>query len=347
VLDPAGFAKSYGDVAKSVEAFEAVALPALGYFVTESSRGFPIRGLQNLPADQRKAIETSGTNYVIGHPMMSEMNVNLPPDVRAKIDAALPAAAPAKPKKARKLLVIDACVANMSHNVIPHANYAIEQMGKKTGAYEAIFSNDFNHLKYPAIKQFDAIFLNSTVGELFPDPEVREGLTRFVREGGGIALLHGATYASRNWPEFAEMVGAGDGPHRIQPATLKVEHADSPITKPFPPDFRYSDEYYRFYDTGPTAWLTREKVHVLLSIDLAKTPDFNEGRPPFIRKDNDYPICWIKNYGKGRVFENAMGHTPELFMTPPLAAHVLAGIQFVLGDLEDDTTPSAKLSAKK
>jgi hypothetical protein len=36
-----------------------------------------------------------------------------------------------------------------------------------------------------------------------------------------------------------------------------------------------------------------------------------------------------------------------MFMTTPIAQHVLAGIQFVLGDLEADTTPSAKLAPKK
>ena len=32
---------------------------------------------------------------------------------------------------------------------------------------------------------------------------------------------------------------------------------------------------------------------------------------------------------------------------PALAEHILAAIQFVLGDLEADTTPSAKLAANK
>jgi hypothetical protein len=34
-------------------------------------------------------------------------------------------------------------------------------------------------------------------------------------------------------------------------------------------------------------------------------------------------------------------------MTPPLAEHFLAGIQFILGDLEADTTPSSRLSSRK
>ena len=62
--------------------------------------------------------------------------------------------------------------------------------------------------------------------------------------------------------------------------------------------------------------------------------------------DHDYGISWIHEYGKGRVFNCAMGHTPTLFATPSLAQMMLGGIQFVLGDLEADATPSAKLPKK-
>jgi len=38
-----------------------------------------------------------------------------------------------------------------------------------------------------------------------------------------------------------------------------------------------------------------------------------------------------------------LGHTPAFFATPNLSDFFFRGIQFVLGDLEADTTPSAKL----
>ena len=48
-----------------------------------------------------------------------------------------------------------------------------------------------------------------------------------------------------------------------------------------------------------------------------------------------------------RVFNNAMGHLPTYFATPAFANLVLRGIQFALGDLELDTTPSARLTGKR
>ena len=45
-------------------------------------------------------------------------------------------------------------------------------------------------------------------------------------------------------------------------------------------------------------------------------------------------------YGKGHVFYSSLGHMPETFMTPELVGHFLAGMQFMLGDLDADATPN-------
>jgi type 1 glutamine amidotransferase len=76
----------------------------------------------------------------------------------------------------------------------------------------------------------------------------------------------------------------------------------------------------------------------------------NQGRPcqwPCARPDHDYAVSWIRSYGKGRVFFAILGHQPTIFTTPPLADYFFRGIQFILGDLNADTTPSAKLSAAR
>ena len=95
--------------------------------------------------------------------------------------------------------------ANGGHRSIPAANMAVELFAK-TGAYEAVFSNDVENFKYDRIKKFDAVFLNNTVGQIFVDPEIRAGFSRFVREGGGLAGYHGTSHASMDWPEFGEIL---------------------------------------------------------------------------------------------------------------------------------------------
>ena len=315
----------------AVQAFEKAARRGEGYEVVQISKKTPI-------SDGRPGPVSAG------NPNVSDGGI--PTLDRWMIRDASPRQALVKPKKARKLLIIDLCPqGGFFHRTIPHANLALALMAKNTGAFEAIFNNDLDNLKYPKIKEYDAIFLNSVVGSVFSDPDVIGGLIRFVREGGGLAAIHGSTFASTDVPEYGELLGATTAPHRaFDVATLKIDDPDSPITKHFEGHdvLSYIDELYHFPPSGP---YSREKLHVLMSINLAKTSP----RPPMlaVRPDNDYGLVWVRSYGNGRVFNCALGHSVLLFGTPTMAQMILGGIQFVLGDLEADTTPSARLSPTK
>src|SRR5262245_34759944 len=94
---------------------------------------------------------------------------------KQRVDAALPKKAPAKPRKARRMLVTNLAKVGdrlvRGHPSIPAANYAIEQMGKTTGAYEAVFSNDVEMFRADKLKDFDAVCFNNSQGVLFEDSE--------------------------------------------------------------------------------------------------------------------------------------------------------------------------------
>ncbi len=312
---------SFAELWRQADEFERVVRPAMGYRIEQDAKLIPITPTDRIPAD-----------------------------VKEKIEAALPKQALVTPKAPRKLLIVDVAPAGAYyHDTAAHANFAIQKMADTTGAFQAIFSNDLNNLKYPKILDYDAVFMNSGDGEVFSDPEVMSGLIRFVHEGGGLAGLHGASYASQDVPEFGELIGAQSGPHHTETATLKVDDPNSPLTKQFADspltanlggkDFVYTDEFYHFLPDGP---YSRDKLHVLISIDAEKSDLSNW----HVRPDKDYGLVWIKSYGKGRVFNCAIGHTPTLFETPALAQMMLGAIQFVLGDLPADTTPSAMLTMK-
>jgi type 1 glutamine amidotransferase len=266
----------------------------------------------------------------------------LSPEIRSQIEAAVPREAIVKPKKPRKLLVTDIQMYS-GHGTIPHGNYMLELMAKYTAAFEPAFSNDPNLLKYPKIKEFDAVFLNNVCGMVFPDPEVREGILRYVREGGGIGGNHAVTFSNNNWPEFMDMLGGWAGAHHIEKQLVKIDDPNSPLTKSFgSASFEHTDEFYHFPDSSP---YTREKQHILLSLDVEKSDMATNGRfcLECTRKDHDYGLAWIKNYGKGRVYGTPLGHTNAMYTEKPWTTHMLAAVQFILGDLEADATPSAKL----
>ena len=318
-IDTTGAADTYADLAKSIDGLEKFMLPAMALRVNQmlDSPEGKIRGGDRLT-----------------------------PDMRKQIEAAVPKQAMAKPKKPRKLLVTDIQMYS-GHGTIPHANYMLELMAKYTGAFEPVFSNDLSNLKYPKIKEFDAVFLNSVCGMVWPHPDVREGILRYVREGGGLAGNHAVTYANLNWPEFTELMGAWAGAHHTEKQVLKVDDPNSPLTAMFagmPID--HTDEFYHF---PPFAPYTREKQHVLLSIDVERSDLATAGRfcTQCTRPDHDYAMAWVKNYGKGRVYITPLGHTPILYTDPRWSQHLLGAVQFALGDLDVDTTPSAKLAKKK
>src|SRR6187200_2270918 len=107
------------------------------------------------------------------------------PEQKARVDAAVPRKASAKPKQPRRMLVSNLSmrdgkpVRGSSAATIPIGNYAIQQMGKVTGAYEAVFNDDLEMFRPANIKQFDAICFNNTVGVLFDDPELKASLMAF------------------------------------------------------------------------------------------------------------------------------------------------------------------------
>ena len=56
----------------------------------------------------------------------------------------------------------------------------------------------------------------------------------------------------------------------------------------------------------------------------------------------DYALSYIQRVGNGRVFYEAHGHDEKVYFSRPFVAHMLAGIQYALGDLKADDSPSAK-----
>jgi len=263
---------------------------------------------------------------------------------RQKVDAALPKKAPAKPQKPRRLLVSNLAmrdgkpVRGSSNNVLPIANYAVDQMGKRTGAYEAVFSNDVEMFRPGTIEQFDAICFSNTVGVLFEDPELKKSLLGFIAGGKGFVGIHDAiaTFVQYpkydQWPEFGQMLGAtenGGHPWNGETLTIRIDDPKHPINAVFKgQSFQIVDQAFQFQEP-----LLRDHLHVLLSIDADKTGMVPNRRIlPARMADKDFPVSWIRSYGKGRVFYTSFGHFDYIYWNPLVLEHMLAGIQYALGD---------------
>ncbi len=275
----------------------------------------------------------------------------LQPEQKSRVDAAVPKKAAAKPRQPRRMLVTNLSmrdgkpVRGSSSATIPVSNYAIGQMGKVTGAYEAVFNNDIEMFRPAAIKQFDAICFNNTVGVLFDDPELKASLLNFVESGKGFVGIHDAiaTFVQYpkydQWPEFGRMLGGtenGGHPWNGEVMTMTVEDPGNPINAAFGgKDFLIADQAFQLQEP-----VLRDRLHVLLRIDAEKS-----GAPrrvlPARKQDMDFPMSWIRRQGKGRVFYSGLGHGPGVFSNPQMLAHLLAGVQYALGDLAADDAPDS------
>jgi hypothetical protein len=152
------------------------------------------------------------------------------------------------------------------------------------------------------------------------------------RQGGGLPA----------WPEWNKMIGGYFKFHWVypQPITVHIDDPKSPLTAAFKGrDFDTIDEVYTF---NQDSW-SRDNVHVLTSIDYSKMDACDRAKETSPRTDHDFGLSWIRREGQGRVFYEALGHEETIYYNnPAMLQHLLAGMQYVLGDLKADDTPSAK-----
>jgi type 1 glutamine amidotransferase len=263
------------------------------------------------------------------------------PEEVAKATEAMPDKPIVKPLKPRKLLIFSLCK-GFPHSSVNLAAKAFEALGKKTGAWDSVITTDVSYFAPDKLKGFDAVMMDNTTGkDLIDDPALKQSLLDFVKSGKGIAGCHAATDAFyEKWPEYGEMMGGFFQGHPFYLISVKVDDTKSPLTAMFEgKGFEINDEIYTF-----KAPYSRDNLHILLSLDWPNTEEYakSKNQKPN-RADNDYALSWIRDYGKGRVFYCGFGHNHAIFWNPAVMKHYLAGIQYALGDLKADATPSAKL----
>lgn len=263
-----------------------------------------------------------------------------------KVQPSLPAAAPAKPARSRKLLVFHN-PRNYRHTAEVPLRRAVVEMGEKTGAYTATVTDDPAVFTLEKLGEFDAVFFSNVnnagdMGIGLPDAAGCQALIDYVAAGGGWVGNHASIQSLTFHKPFPDMVGGTFmwHPFDTNETVLKNEAPGSPLTAgygdgPIP----CRDEIF----TIKSPPYDRAKQTVLLSIDwersdkakevAAKLQAEGKGEAKALRADNDYAVSWIKSHGKGRVFYTSLGHAHETIHDPRFLKHILAAIQYACGDL--------------
>ncbi|HHY84504.1 MAG TPA: ThuA domain-containing protein [Verrucomicrobia bacterium] len=172
----------------------------------------------------------------------------------------------------------------------------------------------------PNFKDFDVVVqtCNDAGGRSAPwPPAVRDSFERFVREGGGVFVLHAGNNAFADWEDYNRIIGLGwrgkdygfalrlredDSIERIPPGegantghgprTDRVIHrvGDHPIHAGLPRTWKTPLIEVYTYARGPA-----ENLTVLSWAEEPKTGEH-------------WPIEWVVQYGKGRVYNSTFGH---------------------------------------
>jgi type 1 glutamine amidotransferase len=158
-------------------------------------------------------------------------------------------------------------------------------------------------------------------------PHAERELERYVKNGGGLYVLHSANNAFRHWKEYNRMIGLGwraanegyalevDSSKKIiqhsPGAGEGTGHGDRfnaliqiltrhPINDGFPDRWQTANTEVYYYPRGPAQNLTILS-HAYDSTGTQKM----------------WPVEWIVKYGKGRVYNSSMGHLWKGETYPP------------------------------
>lgn len=255
------------------------------------------------------------------------------------------------------------------HASLPAAEEQAVAYGKAGGfdvttlkGYEpGVGKQDLSFFTPAYLNQFDGLMIMAN-GDIGMTAVQKKAIVDFVRSGKAFIGVHCATVMMYDFPEYGEMLGAyyfnsiftpllgNDVPvNQRRVSVLKVEDRSHPATRMFTSSWPIAEEFYTFA-TAP--WnaaapelnlsspgnfkapmgFSRERVHVLLSLDSEAT-NFDGAIPRSrVRKGGDYPQSWWRHWGEGRVFYTSLGHLPETWTNDSaFRAHLTGGIRWALG----------------
>jgi hypothetical protein len=166
------------------------------------------------------------------------------------------------------------------------------------------------------LSQYDVVVLHfKNYKPEVPGKQAQANLEQFVRQGGGLVVVHFACGAFQEWPEFVKLAGRvwnpkmrAHDPH----GTFRVDLVDTehPITRGLKP-FETTDELYTCLDGDAPI--------KLLATAVSKVDQ------------KTYPMAFVLECGQGRTFHTALGHDVKALSVPEVAELIRRGTAWAAG----------------
>lgn len=259
-------------------------------------------------------------------------------------------------KKPKRILVFWRCE-GFIHTAIPTANFALQEMSRKTHAFTVELADSYEVFTKKNLKNYDAIVFNSTTHLKFPDPSQREAVQQFVESGGGLVGIHAASDNFYDWETGVSMMGGQFKGHPWGSGgnwAFKLNDSEHVLNEAFAgKGFWHSDEIYQY---NPENYEGEGNLRILLSLDMSKAAVSDRLTDPknaekygavFGTKKREVPVSWIREIGKGRLFYTNLGHREETYANATIMQHIYDGMLYALGYVKADATPTAEAGSLK
>jgi type 1 glutamine amidotransferase len=179
---------------------------------------------------------------------------------------------------------------------------------------------DFSNV-HPDFAKYRAVVLNYDSQD-WP-ASLKSEFEIYMRDGGGLVVVHGADNAFPDWPAFNEMIGVGGWRDRDAPAGPKWYYQDGKLTSdaaPGPAGAHGKREPFRLVARDPSHPILRglplEWTHAtdelysrlrgpgknMTVLATAYSDPANRG------SGFDEPMLMALHWGKGRIFHTTLGH---------------------------------------
>ena len=260
----------------------------------------------------------------------------------------------------RKSVLVFTKSSGFEHDVVKRpggqpsiVEHTITDLGKKHG-FEVNSTKDGRIFDSHDFRAHEAVLFFTTGDLTNPGtdknppmtPRGKQALLDAVHEGLGFVGVHAASDTFHTLPDpedrsnryiahgpqsdpYLRMLGGefivhGSEP-RLQTAQLIVHDPNFPGLEGVSSPVSFNEEWYSLKDFAPD-------LHVVLTIDTKDLRGECYQRPA-------YPVTWIREHGKGRVFYTAIGDRPENWRLGFFLNLLGGGIRWTLGEATAELSP--------
>lgn len=198
----------------------------------------------------------------------------------------------------------------------------------KAKGYRTFVTDDPKVFDLEAFKRCKCVIFQCTNHEQFETDVQRQTFYDWAKAGGGTVGIHSASANERGREEWLEFLGGKFLYHYPSHMSVPFRNADRshPAIACLPEDYVWADDeiYVHRMSKESKALLTFPASAVS---DKDKALTLKKGRKII---SGDYPMEWVKDFGKGRVFFTALGHNPDDFKKPEWLEHILKAAEWTM-----------------